>query len=117
MKILVIGGTQFIGYHLSLEFINSGHEITVFHKNEASRSKLPGIQHINGDRLLNVAKQLSGNFDLLIDTCAFEPSDLNGLSGINFNKYLLVSTVAVYGPDIPEGQTEVQKEFLWMTQD
>lgn len=106
MKILVIGGTQFIGRYLSIELIKSGHNIVLFHKNKVSRSEETEFQHIIGDRRLPPEGELSGKFDLVIDTCAFEPSDLDFLAYLDFEKYLFISTVAVYSPDIPEGQAE-----------
>ncbi|CAN2169446.1 RNA-binding protein [Candidatus Nanopelagicaceae bacterium] len=106
MKILVIGGTQFIGRYLSIELIKSGHNIVLFHKNKVNRSEESEFQHIIGDRRRPPEGKLTGKFDLVIDTCAFEPSDLDFLAHLDFEKYLFISTVAVYSPDIPEGQAE-----------
>lgn len=106
MKILVIGGTQFIGRYLSLEFIKLGHDLVLFHKNKSHQSDELGVQHIIGDRRLLPETRLTGKFDLVVDTCAFEPSDLDFLSYVDFQRYLFVSSVAVYSPDIPEGCAE-----------
>lgn len=106
MKILVIGGTQFIGRYLSLEFIKLGHEVVLFHKNKSHQSDGIGVHHIIGDRRLPAEARLTEKFDLLVDTCAYEPSDLDILSYIEFQRYLFISTVAVYSPDIPEGCAE-----------
>jgi len=106
VKILVIGGTQFIGRHLSLELINSGHEVVLFHKNKTHEFGDLRVEHIIGDRRLPANQRLNGNFDLVIDTCAFKPSDLDFLTSVKFQRYLFVSTVAVFSPDIPEGGDE-----------
>lgn len=106
MKVLVIGGTQFIGRHLSLEFFKAGHEVVLFHKNKVIRAEDLGVQHIIGDRRLPAKSKLNGNYDLVVDTCAFEPRDVDFLSYINYQRYLFVSTVAVFSPDIPEGGDE-----------
>lgn len=106
MKILVIGGTQFIGRYLSLEFIKLGHEVVLFHKNKSHQSDEIGVRQIIGDRPLPAEPRLTEKFDLLVDTCAYEPTDLDILSYIEFQRYLFISTVAVYSPDIPEGCAE-----------
>ena len=46
MRILVIGGTRFIGPYVTRELMESGHEITVFHRG-GSEAVLPaGVRHI-----------------------------------------------------------------------
>ena len=50
MRILVIGGTGFIGPHVVRRLGAGGHEVTVFHRGE-TRAELPGdVSEIHGDR-------------------------------------------------------------------
>lgn len=50
MKVLVIGGTRFIGTGVVRQLIEDGHEVTVFHRGQTN-SALPGsVKHILGDR-------------------------------------------------------------------
>jgi nucleoside-diphosphate-sugar epimerase len=50
MKILVIGGTNFIGLNVVLQLIEMGHEVTVFNRGE-TRADLPKeVKLIKGDR-------------------------------------------------------------------
>lgn len=106
MKILIVGGTQFIGRHLSIALMKAGNDVVLFHKNRNIQSEFLSFEHILGDRRMPLETKIAGKFDLVIDTCAYKPSDLAFLTSINFKKYLLVSTVAVYRPDIPEGEME-----------
>jgi 2'-hydroxyisoflavone reductase len=106
VKILIIGGTQFIGRHLSFALLKAGHQVVLFHRNKPVHSEFSAFKHIIGDRRLPLDTKLAGDFDLLIDTCAFEPVDLDLLSSISFRKYVFISSVAVYGSEIPEGQME-----------
>jgi nucleoside-diphosphate-sugar epimerase len=47
MRILVIGGTGFIGTHVVTEFSNLGHHVTVYHRGE-SEPRLPfGVEHVH----------------------------------------------------------------------
>jgi len=48
MRVLVIGGTGFIGSRLTAQLVREGHQVAVFHP---GRTKLPeGVQEIVGDR-------------------------------------------------------------------
>ncbi len=48
MRVLVIGGTGFIGPHITRELIRRDHDVTVFHRGRTSMA--PGALEILGDR-------------------------------------------------------------------
>ncbi len=50
MRILVIGGTHFIGPPAVRRLSESGHEVTVFHRGETESAELPNVPHLHGDR-------------------------------------------------------------------
>ena len=50
MRVLVLGGTSFIGPHVVARLLASGHEIAVFHRGSGSEEPSDGPQHIHGDR-------------------------------------------------------------------
>jgi nucleoside-diphosphate-sugar epimerase len=50
MRILIIGGTKFIGPFVVRQLVEQGHEVTVFHRGQ-SKADLPNaVRHIHGDR-------------------------------------------------------------------
>ncbi|MGA7672682.1 MAG: NAD-dependent epimerase/dehydratase family protein [Nitrolancea sp.] len=50
MRVLVIGGTQFIGPYVVRRLSRDGHEVAVFHRGQ-TEAKLPrDVRHIHGDR-------------------------------------------------------------------
>ncbi|MBW4558847.1 MAG: NAD-dependent epimerase/dehydratase family protein [Trichormus sp. ATA11-4-KO1] len=50
MKILVIGGTNFIGPHVVRHLSNMGHQVTIFHRGKTTAKLPPDVQQIIGDR-------------------------------------------------------------------
>ena len=50
MKVLVIGGTRFIGPSVVRRLIRLGHEVTVFHRGETETSLPPETRRLRGDR-------------------------------------------------------------------
>lgn len=82
MKVIVIGGTGFIGQYVSRGLQDAGHEVIVFHRGE-TRADLPDdIRHIRGDRLSLL--EFSGQLrrvkpEVVIDMFAYTERDAREL--------------------------------------
>ena len=50
MRILVIGGTKFVGPPLVQELVNNGHDVTLFHRGKTFDSRTAGVPSLTGDR-------------------------------------------------------------------
>jgi nucleoside-diphosphate-sugar epimerase len=50
MRILVIGGTGFIGPHIVRRLLEQGHEVLVFHRGQTEADLPEGVIHLHGDR-------------------------------------------------------------------
>jgi len=50
LKVLIIGGTGFIGRHLTKICAENGHEVAIFHKNKKAFLSIPNVVKIIGDR-------------------------------------------------------------------
>ncbi|HEY8172146.1 MAG TPA: NAD-dependent epimerase/dehydratase family protein [Dehalococcoidia bacterium] len=50
MKILVIGGTSFIGPAVVRRLLNDGHDVTLFHRGQHESDDAARVSHIHGDR-------------------------------------------------------------------
>jgi nucleoside-diphosphate-sugar epimerase len=50
MRILIIGGTRFVGPRVVGRLADAGHEVTIFHRGETETELSPDVRHIHGDR-------------------------------------------------------------------
>ncbi|HMF36171.1 MAG TPA: NAD-dependent epimerase/dehydratase family protein [Isosphaeraceae bacterium] len=50
MRILVIGGTGFVGPHIVRRLVGRGHEVLAFHRGQTEAELPPEVVHLHGDR-------------------------------------------------------------------
>jgi nucleoside-diphosphate-sugar epimerase len=50
MRVLVLGGTRFMGPFAVRRLVESGHDVTVFHRGRSQADLPPAVRHITGDR-------------------------------------------------------------------
>jgi 2'-hydroxyisoflavone reductase len=99
MRILMIGGTRFIGKHVVTAALEAGHEVTVFHRGQTGADLFPEIEHRTGDRNGDLSALAEGSWDATVDTCAYVPRQVQSLAdalGERAGHYLLVSSVSAY---------------------
>lgn len=108
MKLLVIGGTRFIGRHLVSEAVARGHEVTLF--NRGSLPAPDGVAEvILGDRDHDLEKLAGSSWDAVIDNVAYFPRQVRELASAVAGRarhYTLVSTVSVYAEQDKPGLNE-----------
>ena len=99
MKILVIGGSYFLGPAFIKKSIDAGHEITVFNRGTRPLG-VPGVEEIRGDRTSSAdLSRITGEYDAVLDLCAYEKGDILRVKeslGDRCGRYVFVSTVDVY---------------------
>lgn len=101
MRLLVLGGSWFVGRVLVEEAVRRGHQVTVFHRGR-SAGPPPGAQVIHGDRedWEGLARLASGGpWDAVIDVPGSVPTvvrdSARALAGV-VERYVFMSTVSVY---------------------
>ena len=109
MKVLVIGGTQFVGRHIVSSLIADGDEVTLFHRGETNPELFAWAEHRLGDRDVDLSALAWGTWDATIDTSAYIPRHVRTLAealGGRGGRYVQISTVSVYGAPPGSGLTE-----------
>ena len=104
MKVLIVGGTQFLGRHFVEKLISLNCDVSIFHRGMNGNDLFPGVCRFFGDRdnKRDILKISNISWDLVIDTCGFFPDQIS-LLGNALRKsdcfYIYISSVNRY-PDI-----------------
>jgi nucleoside-diphosphate-sugar epimerase len=100
MRVLVIGGTGFIGSRLTAQLVREGHQVAVFHR---GRTKLPeGVQEIVGDRrrIADYADVLrAGSPEVVVDVVLSSGRQARELTGVfagHARRLVAISSLDVY---------------------
>ena len=106
MRVLVIGGTVFVGRAVVEAALARGDEVTLFHR---GLHPLAGVRAIHGDRTTDdVLRLAQEQWDVVVDTCGFRPEHVaNTARALRESavRYVFVSTAGVYR-DWPERPIE-----------
>jgi 2'-hydroxyisoflavone reductase len=70
LRILVLGGTSFIGPHQVQYALNRGHEITLFNRGRTNTDLFPGVERLIGDRNGDLDALAGRTWDVCIDNSA-----------------------------------------------
>ena len=112
-KVLILGGTRFLGVAIVEAALAKGWELTLFNRGKSNPGLFKGrpLEEIHGDR--NVAedvKKLAGRkWDAVIDTSGYFPRQVRAaaevLSG-NVGQYVFISSISVYDAPMKAGMDE-----------
>src|SRR5258707_690044 len=108
-KILVIGGTNFMGYFAVEYALSRGHEVTLFSRGKSNPGAFPLAEHIRGDRAADIELLDGHKWDAVLDTCGYIPrivrKSLDVLKDA-VGLYVFISTMSVYSETPPTGVDE-----------
>ena len=91
MRLLILGGTDFVGRHMVDSALAHGHEVTIFNRGQTNPDLFPSVQRRRGDRSdsdLSTLKE--GEWDAVIDLTGTLPRVVSEMAE------LLVGQVGVY---------------------
>lgn len=112
-QVLVIGGSYFAGRVFAMiATCEAGFSLTLVNRGTYSMTHLPNVRELKCDRRdLSGVKGLPADYyDAVVDFCAYNPGDVNGLLESlpgRFDRYILLSTADVYDRAIrtPKNET------------
>lgn len=105
MKLLIIGGTRFVGRAAVEAALQNGHEVTLFNRGNTNPDLFPDVEKIQGDREDPAAfKALQGRqWDAVIDTCGYVPRVVTLAAeqlAQGVGSYVFISSISVYAEQI-----------------
>src|SRR2546421_4350378 len=107
MRILVLGGTQFLGRHVVEIALERGHELTLFNRGQTRAELFPDVEKLRGDRDGDLDAVSGRDFDAVVDTSGYVPrvvaETIDALGEIGH--YTFVSSISVYA-DLSTPPTE-----------
>jgi 2'-hydroxyisoflavone reductase len=109
MRLLVIGGTEFVGRHIVEAAVAAGHDVTVFHRGRTEPGDLPSVEHVHGDRDGDLGALAGRSFDAVVDVCGYQPRVVRlsvGALADAVERYCFISSESVYAEPLPPVVTE-----------
>ncbi len=110
LRILILGGTGFIGPHQVRYALERGHKLTLFNRGRRPQQWPAPVEELTGDRNTGDLKSLAGrDWDVCIDnptSLPFWVRDAGQLLRGKVKHYVFVSTMSVYASDKEPGQDE-----------
>ena len=112
MRILIMGGTRFVGRHIARVALEHDHQVTLLHR--TSTELFPEAEHLLADRDGDLSMLAGRDFDATIDVSAYFPGQVRSLADALDGRgghYLVISSTSVYaepaGPGFDESSPTV----------
>jgi 2'-hydroxyisoflavone reductase len=109
MKILILGGTSFLGPQIVEAAEVRGHVLTLFNRGKTNPGLFPDIEKLRGDRDGDLKSLEGRKWDAVIDTSGFVPRIVTmsaSLLAPSVKQYVFISTISVFAQDVKPGAAE-----------
>ena len=107
MRLLLLGGTAFLGRAAAAEALARGHDVTLFTRGRTNPGLFPEAEQLVGDRDGDLAALEGRSFDSVLDLSGYVPAHVRASAELlrESGHYAFVSSVSVYA-DFTEGPDE-----------
>jgi 2'-hydroxyisoflavone reductase len=114
VRVLILGGTKFLGRHLAEHALQAGHEVTLFNRGRTGTGLFPGVPRLIGDRTADgdpdgLTALGAGAWDMVFDFSGFYPRQVAATAGLlapRVGQYVFMSSIAVYPNSAEAGRSE-----------
>lgn len=99
MRVLILGGTVFLGRHLVDAALDRGDQVTLFHRGRHPAHRAADVTEIHGDRASALDLLTGRHFEAVVDTCGYLPRDVRkSATLLSADHYTFISSASVYAP-------------------
>ncbi len=109
LRVLMLGGTGFLGPEIVKHAIARGHEVTLFNRGKTNPDLFKDLETIIGDRYGDLEALRGREWDVVVDTFTYVPDTVRRSAELlapNVKQYIVLSTISVYAaldrPDMDE---------------
>ena len=109
MRILILGGTVFVGRALVEAALENGHQVTLFNRGKSGPNLFPQVETLQGNRDGGLDALKGREWDAVIDTCGYVPRVVRQSAELlkdQVEHYTFISTVSVYQEPLAAGSDE-----------
>lgn len=113
MRVLIVGGTAFVGRHITEAALAAGHQVTLFHRGQTGSDLFPQATHLIGDRNqdpLALSDVLAdGEWDATVDVSCYLPRQARAMAAAlraRGGHHVFISSTSVYQTPVAAGFTE-----------
>lgn len=106
MRVLILGGTKFLGRAIAEAALARGHELTLLNRGETNPDLFPEAERLRGDRTGDLSALAGRAWDAVVDPSGYVPAVVRDSAELlrTSGRYVFVSSISVYadfstGPD------------------
>ena len=99
LRVLILGGTGFLGPHIVRYAASRGHTVTLFNRGKTDTHLFPELEKLKGNRGGDLKALMGRKWDLVIDTSSSIPKHVTTSVSVlrpNVDHYIYVSSTSVY---------------------
>lgn len=109
MRLLILGGTIYLGRHLVDAALARGHAVTLFNRGQHNPDLYPDVAKVRGDRTVSLDALAGGRWDAVIDTSGYVPRVVRQAAETladRVDHYTFISSLSVYADPSRPGVDE-----------
>lgn len=99
LRVLILGGTGFIGPHFVEVLRAHGHKLTLFNRGKRNPGLFPDVESLTGDRNGKIDALKSRDWDVVIDNSGYRPREVKLTADLlkdHVQHYIYISSISAY---------------------